>query len=133
MSDPAAPLPRPRIAPAADEFLEPGFACPVHDRGDTVVLAPSGELDAATVGQLEHAIAAALDKRSENLTVDLRALSFIDSSGVRALLRLTTQIGHGARLRLVPGPPQVQRVFELTGLTAALPFTGQQAARSVPR
>ncbi|MDA0167326.1 STAS domain-containing protein [Solirubrobacter ginsenosidimutans] len=42
--------------------------------------------------------------------LDLRALSFIDSSGIRALLRLTTQIRHDVRLRLVPGPPRVQRV-----------------------
>jgi anti-sigma B factor antagonist len=56
------------------------------------------------------------------VVVDLSQLHFLDSSGMRALLRLQSRIGDRARLELVPGPPAVQRVFELVGLTAVLPF-----------
>jgi hypothetical protein len=38
------------------------------------------------------------------------------------MLRVQARLPSGARLELVPGPPAVQRVFELTGLIAALPF-----------
>jgi hypothetical protein len=41
---------------------------------------------------------------------------------MRALLRPQARVGDRARLELVPGPHVVQRVFELVGLTAALPF-----------
>ena len=53
------------------------------------------------------------------LTVDLRELSFLDSTGLRALLQLRTRCeAHGCRLLLIPGPPTVQRAFDVSGLTA---------------
>lgn len=59
----------------------------------------------------------------EHLVLDLRGLSFIDSSGVRLAFDLHTEAaGDGLRLELVPGPPNVQRIFELTGTHDRLPF-----------
>lgn len=100
----------------------PGFACPVCTREDTVVLFPTGELDMATVSRFEHAAGEALAMSCARLLIDLRELTFIDSSGVRAVLRLQARIGETPQLELLPGPAAVQRVFELAGLTAALPF-----------
>jgi anti-anti-sigma factor len=46
------------------------------------------------------------------VVVDLRAVTFMDSSALHVLLRAAQRLG--SRLHLVPGPPHVNRVFELT-------------------
>jgi anti-anti-sigma factor len=49
--------------------------------------------------------------------VDLRGLTFIDSSGVSGVLAAARRARDaGSRLVCVPGPPSIRRVFELTGV-----------------
>ena len=83
---------------------------------DRAVLRLSGELDMANTDQL---LSQANDGPPlAELTVDLRDLTFIDSSGLSTLLKLSKSLcGQDCRLRLVPGPTNVQRVFEISGLT----------------
>lgn len=55
--------------------------------------------------------------------VDLSGLAFMDSSGLRLLLGWNEEARRdGFEIGIVPGPPTVQRVFELTGATDLLPF-----------
>jgi anti-sigma B factor antagonist len=100
------------------------FACPVQHGDDAVVLAPRGELDLATAPAFEAAAEEARAGVHEQLIVDLSGLTFIDSSGMRAILRLHARIGTEMRLTLLPGPWAVQRVFELAGVASVLPFRG---------
>ena len=59
--------------------------------------------------------------------LDLRRVSFLDSDGLRLALDLhAAASGDGFELELVPGPPHVQRVFEVTGTLDALPFVSTQ-------
>ncbi len=84
-----------------------------------------GELDVATAPRLDDALGDG-GEALRDLVVDLRDLTFLDSTGLRSLLRargLAEAAGGG--LVLVPGPPAVQRVFELTGL--AEQFTWSEA------
>ena len=84
--------------------------------GGGVVLALSGELDMSTAGELERAVATGVDGRPDLVVLDLRELAFLDSSGLRIMLRLQRRVsGNGGRLVLVRGPRRVHRVFELTG------------------
>lgn len=59
----------------------------------------------------------------EVVIVDLRGLTFIDSSGLHAMVK-----GHdlcqarGQELRIIRGSANVQRLFELTAMTDVLPF-----------
>ena len=58
------------------------------------------------------------------LVVDLSGLTFLDSSGLRLLIELAADADRdGFTLGLVPGPPVVQRVFEVSGMRALLPFS----------
>jgi anti-sigma B factor antagonist len=53
------------------------------------------------------------------VVVDLRELTFIDSSGVHVILAAADRARQeGGRLMLVRGPVQVDRVFTLTGAFA---------------
>ena len=53
---------------------------------DTVTVALHGEVDVATVDQVRVALADAIAGRPRTIEVDLRDLSFIDSTGLGALI-----------------------------------------------
>jgi anti-anti-sigma factor len=84
--------------------------------GDAIVVAPAGEIDLATVDALEAGIEAALAEAGY-LVLDLRAVTFIDSAGLRLVLETSRK---ATRLSVVRGPGEVQRVFGLVGLEERL-------------
>ena len=50
-------------------------------------------------------------------------MTFIDSSGVRGLLIAKNQVeSHGSNFSIIPGNPNIMRVFALLGLLDELPF-----------
>jgi anti-anti-sigma factor len=80
-----------------------------------ISFALSGDLDLSTLEQLENALEASVDGEPELVVLDLRELTFLDSSGLRVMLALhSSQREHGGRLVLVRGPRRVHRVLELT-------------------
>lgn len=84
--------------------------------GGKITLSLSGELDLSTVEQLEREVATSVDGTAGVVVLDLRDLGFLDSAGLRMLLRLQQRVtGAGGQLVLVKGPRRVHRVFELTG------------------
>jgi anti-sigma B factor antagonist len=94
-------------------------------RADGVcVVAAEGELDLASARALEREILSACVDGGDVL-VDLRATKFMDSSGLRALLRgRETCVARGAELAVVRElPTQVRRVLEVAGIDdRQLPF-----------
>jgi anti-anti-sigma factor len=88
----------------------------------------SGDFDMNATFTVEPALERVLDEPGlEALTVDLSELSFIDSTGMGVLVRLHSESSsRGVDLALVPGPPQVQRVFETAGLLEMLPFEDEE-------
>ena len=83
--------------------------------GGGVSLVLSGELDLSTIQQLEEAVSESVDGRPELVVLDLRKLEFLDSTGLRLMLRLHSTVkDNGGRLVMVEGPRRVHRVFELT-------------------
>jgi anti-sigma B factor antagonist len=82
-----------------------------------------GTLDLETVGTLEQAISLIARELPKAITLDLRGLTFIDSSGLWTITTLRTWCTQSAiELRLIPGRKSVHEVFELTGLCDLLPF-----------
>jgi anti-sigma B factor antagonist len=101
----------------------PEFDYEVIPERDHVRVAPAGELDVSSAPVLEHAIRELRDSGFEHVIVDLRDVCFLDSTGLRLLLDLSSAARADAhRIELIAGPPEVQRVFELTGTLGALPF-----------
>jgi anti-sigma B factor antagonist len=89
---------------------EAPFAITVTDSG----LAIAGEIDAATAPTLRAAIRAAADVLVDPpLHVDMSDVSFMDSSGLSALIVGYRSIRGGLRV-VAPSRP-VARVFEVTG------------------
>ena len=83
------------------------------DGGVSVTL--TGELDLSTLERLETALDGDLGPKTGLVVLDLRELTFLDSSGLRAILALDADVREqGGRFVLIQGPRRVHRVFELT-------------------
>jgi len=100
----------------------PSFDIQVAHNGQATRIAPAGELDIATTPALEQAIADASVPGSA-LVLDLRGLTFMDSTGLRTLAQTNARAEEdGFTLEIWRGPRQIERVLEISGLGALLPL-----------
>jgi anti-anti-sigma factor len=98
------------------------FACEVSRERETASIRTVGDLDLATVPMLADHVAQLRKAGYRLLTFDLSDLGFMDSSGLRFLECHAESRQDGFAMALVPGPPAVQMLFELTGTREQLPF-----------
>jgi anti-sigma B factor antagonist len=102
--------------------IEP-FRCEVEPRRATVHVRPVGELDLATVPAVETQLVELRAAGFTSLVLDLRGVRFLDSTGLHLILDWHTSAeADGISFGLLAGPPAVQRLFELSGLTERLRF-----------
>ena len=98
------------LAPDRDLFLE------VDRDGPAAVLSVKGELDASTAPDLAdlcHSVHAA---GARDVVIDLTDTSFLDSSGLRALIEAHRLFAEGGNLQLAHASEPVRRLLEITGL-----------------
>ncbi|MET0901930.1 MAG: STAS domain-containing protein [Acidimicrobiales bacterium] len=94
-----------------------------HDTGDgSVHLEVHGEVDTMVAPQLlDSVLCAAMSYDHHNIVVDLSGCTFMDSSGLAALIaahcRLVDDRSH---LVITNAPPMVARIMELAGLDSVL-------------
>jgi anti-sigma B factor antagonist len=89
--------------------------------GDTVRIVLSGELDISTAPRVEEELRRVEDGRPAVIVLDLRALEFMDSTGLRVIVSADGRARDEERsLRLVRGPEAVQRIFRVTRLDERL-------------
>ena len=102
-------------------MASPVIAADRDDRRARLVL--GGELDMAARFQAEQALDRLLAEPVEQLVVDLGEVTFVDSTGMGLVLEVHDRArSEGFKLRLLRGPDEVQRVFELAGVADGLPF-----------
>ena len=104
--------------------IERGLLTIRSDRsGGTHSVRLSGELDLESSPALEEELRRVEDTDAERIVLDLGALDFIDSSGLRILVRAKHRgAGDAERLELQGAKGQVARVLRITGLRDELPF-----------
>jgi anti-anti-sigma factor len=93
-------------------------------RAGGITLALTGELDLDSADKLEEAVREVCASDA-GLVIDLRKVTFLDSTGLRVLIiagTLCEESGH--ELQIIPGE-DIQRILEMTGLDRVLPFTSQ--------
>jgi len=105
---------------------------------DVVRVSPVGEIDMSTAGELAAEMQGLRQSGFACTVLDLRGATFIDSTGLHAILdEHAAAKADGVDFKIVPGPPQVQRIFDVTGLAARLPFlnggNGNNGAMPSPR
>ena len=99
------------------------FTCEVSREEGQAVISPRGELDMATVGAVEQRLTQLRSTGVEKIVLDLGGLSFMDSSGLHLVMRWANAASSdGFAFELEPGPPPVQRIFDLTAVHDTLPW-----------
>jgi anti-anti-sigma factor len=106
-----------------DRLLEPlqqrDFVVDVLAEPRGTVVSVSGELDVASSQVLERQLMELQDV--DLVVIDLRGLTFIDSTGLGVLVRAHQRaVEIGNRVALVRGNGQVNRLLTLTGLDEQL-------------
>jgi anti-sigma B factor antagonist len=98
----------------------------VEDESPVTRVALEGELDLSEADRLEHELLKLERSAPPTLLIDLRDLTFIDSTGIRLVLEADARARHDARrLALVRGPDEVHRVFLIALLDKRLEFVDE--------
>jgi stage II sporulation protein AA (anti-sigma F factor antagonist) len=81
----------------------------------------AGELDLDAAGAVADELSSLPGQGATEILIDASGLSFIDSSGLRALLNAREQLKEGgASMQISAASPAVDRVLEITGTRALL-------------
>ncbi len=95
------------------------------DRPGSTLVEVEGEIDLSTAPQLQRELLESV-AGNQVLVVDLRGVTFIDSTGVGVLFRTAKQVtAAGGELRLVCGPGPVRRVLKVSGLDRLVPVADE--------
>src|SRR4051794_7139319 len=127
-SPPDPPPARQDPMPQPPPFTINNSTCP----NGTVRVSLEGELDVASAPELLDALD---ELRSTDtwFVLDLRNLHFMDSTGLRAVIRVSKQVSdQGRTMRVIRGPDLAQRVFATPGADQMLEF-GEPETPNPPR
>jgi anti-anti-sigma factor len=96
------------------------FVVDIDERGSGVHLTCIGELDITTSQQLDEVFERCLDAAPASVTLDFRRVPFVDSSGVRTLLRFTQRCVDKAIDVTLFASEQLRKVSKTLGLEDVL-------------
>ncbi len=81
-----------------------------------------GELDMVSVPEVKHAVGESLARGCDNVVMDMRELTYADSSSLSLLVWLDRELdARGGRLVLAAADPNISRVLALSGLIGLAP------------
>jgi anti-sigma B factor antagonist len=98
--------------------------------GTPYVVEVAGDIDIATVGDLEEPVIRAIEQGRRPVILDLSDCVFIDSSGIRLLLRAQhalSENGVGTHRLVVVARDHVARLLRLVALDKVVPVVGSRA------
>ena len=99
------------------------FSIRARQTGERRTLMLTGELDIVAAPALESVVTDLCEAGASEIVLDLSELEFADSRGLRAILMARSTCEEFlCDFSVTPGPSQVQRVFEISGLLKLLPF-----------
>ena len=104
-----------------------------EEQSGTVVLHPSGEVDLATVSALWANLRAA-GEGGRDIVVTMSGITYIDSTGIKALLDVHRLLEKRApRMVLAEPSSVVRKIIEITALEKVIPVyaSGEEAVQSL--
>ena len=103
----------------------------VEENSGVARLVVSGELDLATAERLEEELKRHERDEPSTLVLDLRELTFMDSTGLRTVIAADARARErGIRLVIVRGPEDVDRVFQVTQMDRHLEMVDEPPANA---
>ena len=94
----------------------------ITEREQVAVASLAGEVDLASIDDLRARIVAAIREGAYGVVLDLRRVTFLDSSGLHLVFGLQRRLSRrGKRLAVVlPDDPAVRQIFALVGIGAVV-------------
>jgi anti-sigma B factor antagonist len=93
------------------------FQVVIRPERERVLVVPQGELDLATVDQVEREIQQLRARGFSDITLDLRQITFMDSTGMCLLLRLDAAArSDGSSFAIIDAEGPIRRLLTLTRL-----------------
>jgi anti-sigma B factor antagonist len=98
--------------------------------GDCLVVSlKEKRLDAVIAASFRDALVERIDQGQRNIVLDMAQVSFMDSSGLGAVVFILKHLGHKGRLHICGVTPGVMAVLKLTRMDRVLKtFETRQAA-----
>jgi anti-anti-sigma factor len=114
------------------EGREPDYLFSDLSEGSRVVrVVICGEFDLGTAEQLQDQLREIVE-RGQDVELDMADLTFIDSSGLRAIVGARNEIAEGQRFEIVLASAQALRVLGVTGLRPILGPHDNASSTPVP-
>lgn len=88
----------------------------MRQEGGAVAVSPAGDLDVSTSHRLLSCIDGLLAEGRSRIVLDLQAVTFIDSSGLGALVKAHKKAAPPAELVVVHPRPHIYRAMEISGI-----------------
>jgi anti-sigma B factor antagonist len=96
-----------------------------HTCGAVVWVSVIGDVDMDNADRLTHELTAALRATDQRVVIDMAAVGFFGSAGVRALTeQRAAAAAIGCQIELHRLPPIVRRVLEISGVLELFQVTG---------
>ncbi len=90
-----------------------------RSNGDIVILDISGEIDLYNAPEIKDIIGSLIDQKKYNVIINLKEVTYIDSSGIGALISSLSNLKkYQGGLKIINVFASVKKVFELTKLTS---------------
>ncbi|ACU74151.1 anti-sigma-factor antagonist [Catenulispora acidiphila DSM 44928] len=97
------------------------FSCTARRAAGRVVLTVAGDVDLAAYARFEAGLEQSWDGTTD-LVIDCSAVTFLDSMGLRVLVRSRRRAAdHGREVMLASPSRPVRRALELAGVTSLFP------------
>lgn len=99
-------------------------------RRSTARVTAGGDFDLANIDDFEKIAYEVLARRPTSLQIDLSNVTFLDSTGLHVLLRLSDACkGMGIEIVIHPSPI-IDRLADVTGVALPLPLDGRSVSDS---
>ena len=85
-----------------------------------VVIRAEGDLTAATSGPLEELVRAEIAAGTRRIVVDLEAVRYVASAGLRVFMIAAKTVGPNGRFLLAGANATVRQVLDMTGLSGII-------------
>jgi len=96
--------------------------------GVVSIISVAGELEIATSPQLQSELDLLFNDGAQHVLIDLTETDFVETTGLRTLLKASRQTCGTPSLSILCPNPRVRRVFELTGVAELVALHDDRAS-----
>jgi anti-anti-sigma factor len=90
-----------------------------------ILVSVAGRMDAVSSPEFEKELTRLIDEGNVNFVINLAALDYISSSGLRSVLATAKKLkGRNGRILLAALQAVVKEVFEISGFSTIIPIYG---------